>query len=126
MAVLREIQRINVLLVAIERVANAAAFDVPDTDALVFGTGSQELAIRGEAYRSNVKISLLIGDGGVRRAGDAINIAMVSLFALFTEPKLPLPRERHILNSFRPGILSRALVWSAHEASEARARRLSQ
>ena len=58
-AVTGKVQTVDILLVASELVFDCARGNVPDTDDLVLGTGSQVLAVRAEAYAPDVQVAIL-------------------------------------------------------------------
>lgn len=60
-AITREVQTVDVLLVARERVSDSASLDVPNADQLVLGTGGKVLAVGTEAHASNVQVAASVG-----------------------------------------------------------------
>lgn len=55
-----KVKRINILFVACESVPDGLCGNVPDTDQLVFGSGSQILAVGAEADASDIEITVQI------------------------------------------------------------------
>lgn len=60
-AIAREVQAVDILLVARECVSDSASLDVPDTDQFVFGTSGKVLAIGAEADASDVQVAASVG-----------------------------------------------------------------
>lgn len=60
-AITREIQAVDVLLVARECISDSASLDVPDADQLVLGTGGKVLAIGAKAHASDVQVTASVG-----------------------------------------------------------------
>lgn len=60
-AITREVQAVDVLLVARECVSDSARLDVPDPDQLVLGAGGEVLAVGTEADASDVQVAASVG-----------------------------------------------------------------
>lgn len=96
-AITGKIQAVDILLVTSESVANLPVLDVPDSDELVFSTGSQVLPVWTEANASDIKIAVEINTLVLENADlvTSLNIVDLSRSVASRRDKFAIGAEPH-------------------------------